>query len=252
MVNRVCFCFTPPNSLQDSQSSRRSCTVHLYASPSDSQEQVEDLRILKENCAKVMKPVWRNYPCAADPEDVVGDSLLAFLKSRRAFKPSRNAKFTTYAYKAVRNAVADRSRFEAGNQRSRRRRYPSLRGSELADANSKESRAKYYKIKRESELVLVDDDGDEIPAFEWIAGCEEQGYKETEYSDVREFVQKLPPRQRKVTEMVFWDGFSPAEAARALGISRAAVSDLLQKVYAKGKEELFTYKPDLEHTSLAV
>lgn len=54
-------------------------------------------------------------------------------------------------------------------------------------------------------------------------------------ASVREFVASLPPRQRRVIELMYWDGLSQAEAARTLGVSRAAVNALHSKVISRGR-----------------
>ena len=60
---------------------------------------------------------------------------------------------------------------------------------------------------------------------------------------VRTFVDGLTAVQREVVEAVYWDGFSQAEVARARGISRAAVTKTLNRVYAGGRVALAALRP---------
>ena len=58
----------------------------------------------------------------------------------------------------------------------------------------------------------------EIVAYQDLSGIE-----------VDEFLESLPERQRLLARLLF-AGESQAEAAKAMGISRQAVDDLLKKV----------------------
>ncbi|MFQ5790853.1 MAG: RNA polymerase sigma factor [Acidobacteriota bacterium] len=55
---------------------------------------------------------------------------------------------------------------------------------------------------------------------------------------IRVFVRTLTPRQRFVVLCVFWRDMSQAEVARILRTSRAAVTQLLNRVYEKGRAML--------------
>ena len=55
---------------------------------------------------------------------------------------------------------------------------------------------------------------------------------------VPEFLKTLTPRQRFVIRCVFWRGMSQVHVARILRTSRAAVTQLLNRVYEKGRRVL--------------
>jgi DNA-directed RNA polymerase specialized sigma subunit len=51
----------------------------------------------------------------------------------------------------------------------------------------------------------------------------------------REFVSTLSPREQEVVRQIFWDGQRQADVARALGVSRMAVTKIVQKVVRLGQ-----------------
>ena len=55
---------------------------------------------------------------------------------------------------------------------------------------------------------------------------------------VHELLKTLTPRQRFVIWCVFWRGMSRAHVARVLRTSRAAVTQLLNRIYEKGRRAL--------------
>jgi RNA polymerase sigma factor (sigma-70 family) len=65
-------------------------------------------------------------------------------------------------------------------------------------------------------------------------------------TEIRAFVESLPPRQRQIIELIYWDGFGPSEASRLLGISPAAITNALKAVFTKGQINL----RHLKNTSL--
>jgi len=60
---------------------------------------------------------------------------------------------------------------------------------------------------------------------------------------VGDFVSSLTPTQREVVDLVFWRGFKQAEVARDRGIARAAVNQVLSRVYCAGRVALPEYTP---------
>jgi RNA polymerase sigma factor (sigma-70 family) len=72
----------------------------------------------------------------------------------------------------------------------------------------------------------------------YLQAVEDVDERRTEHQAVRQFVAGLPPRQRELVDLVFYRDQSQAQAARALGISRAAVTLSLMQVKLKGKEAL--------------
>jgi len=77
---------------------------------------------------------------------------------------------------------------------------------------------------------LISNDQPELPDFASEAA-------------VRQFVQDLPERKRRIVESVFWDGKSQADVARALGISRAAVNKHLESIFQLGRQKLHAFDP---------
>jgi DNA-directed RNA polymerase specialized sigma24 family protein len=59
---------------------------------------------------------------------------------------------------------------------------------------------------------------------------------------VRIFLARLSERQRDLLVRIFWNEETQAEAARALGISEAAVSKSLSKILATGRKRLSRFR----------
>lgn len=73
-------------------------SITLCPLPSDCSEQVDDLRMIKAR-AGILARAARLAPFSAAPGDIAGSLLLALLKARRSFDPSRGtASFSTYAF----------------------------------------------------------------------------------------------------------------------------------------------------------
>lgn len=56
------------------------------------------------------------------------------------------------------------------------------------------------------------------------------------------YLSSLTRQQREVVDLVYWEGLSQAEAARVLGVSRAAVSQRLSNAHEIGREHLARYR----------
>ncbi len=220
MSESVHVCFAPPPAGLAPDDVHRPNAIYIFPSGSDSAGHVDDLRMLEETFGLLMTVVKRQYPYGhgAGAEDILSTLFLGFFKARRAFDSARGVRFSTYAFSVVRNSLADLGRFEQDS-------------SALTEIEP--------SLENSGEMSVYD----------------EFGFEEAETTDlrdhVRSFVRGLPPRQRQVAVLIYWDGLTPAEAARRLGISRAAVNDLLAKIRAKGQEVLAAFNPSAETGRLA-
>ena len=61
---------------------------------------------------------------------------------------------------------------------------------------------------------------------------------------VRRFVGGLPRRLRWLVTRLFWDGASQADAGREIGVSRTAVSKMMDRVRRRGRRPLAGHVPD--------
>jgi len=60
--------------------------------------------------------------------------------------------------------------------------------------------------------------------------------------DVQKFAQHLTAEQRALLKTVYWDDKPQAEVARELGISRAAVSQRMRRIYQQGQRHLARWR----------
>lgn len=90
-------------------------------------------------------------------------------------------------------------------------------------------------------------DWEEVDTADRLSGEEvgpEQGVTKAEAAGaIRAFVAMLSPQQQDVVIGVFWHGYSQADVARKLGVSRARVNAILREVYERGRAELAQYRP---------
>ena len=56
------------------------------------------------------------------------------------------------------------------------------------------------------------------------------------------FVDELPPKQRDILIRVFWRGEPQAAVAKAHGVSGAAISKTINKVFKRGRRKLLPYR----------
>src|SRR5262249_27356859 len=61
---------------------------------------------------------------------------------------------------------------------------------------------------------------------------------------VLNFVAALGAKDRVLIERLFWDGYSQADVARSLRVSRAAVSKRMHRIVEKGRLALASLRPE--------
>ena len=59
-----------------------------------------------------------------------------------------------------------------------------------------------------------------------------------DYSDLHRAISRLRPKQRDLIKKVFWDDIKQVEAARAEGVSEAAIAQRMVVIYKRLKKFL--------------
>lgn len=54
-----------------------------------------------------------------------------------------------------------------------------------------------------------------------------------DYTELYRAIEKLKPRQKELIYRVFWDGLKQAEVAKAEGVTEAAISGRMERIYKK-------------------
>lgn len=202
-----------------------SAAIALLAQGDGPEAERAKLRLIEDHDPLVAATMRRLYTPAGMREDAEQAARLAMLVALRRYDPARATPFGAYARKDVHRAVAEVV-FDA----SRRRDLQRSDGRD-ADTRHQPTVASLSRQALPPDVEAVDADDyrlvEERPAIE----------------AVRAFVDGLPLSQRRVVDLVFWEGLTKAEAARQLGISRAAVGQMLSRVYAQGREVLASHAP---------
>lgn len=149
---------------------------------------------------------------ASEVRDSGQVALIALLKAAHNFRHAHGKPFARYARKVMANAVRDKFRAE-------------LRANRLG-----RDRAMAIDVHHHLQLVR----GTCCPPPD-LAADEHQAQLERR---VRDWVNGCPPRQRELIELCYDRGMKPAEAARTMGISRAAVKKLHNAIVTRGRKEL--------------
>lgn len=144
------------------------------------------------------------------------------LKASAKFDPSRSSDFSAFARMAIKCALQD----EAGRMR---------RSGLLLLADVEDGADAFEKFTAGS--------GGVCPAVE----LESKEARREIRIGVQAWIAKRPVRQREYIRLHFTEGFSKAESARRMGISKAAVSKLHAAVVAAGRMELAGLEQHLIH-----
>jgi RNA polymerase sigma factor (sigma-70 family) len=177
---------------------------------------------------RIISSLSRRYdPTGYAREELGAAARLGLVEALRGFEPTREIRFTTYAFNFV-------------------------RGEMLKALYSQAQRREWRAGRRHLKLVplhatSVDGDDCEDLVEQEMASRDEDfgvdpGYAESERMPsedaVRRFVAGLPENQREIVRDVFWDTMSHTAAAERRGVSRPAVSRTLDRVYKRGQREL--------------
>lgn len=101
-----------------------------------------------------------------------------------------------------------------------------------ADYNKPTFNNNHAETRRHVSLQLLDPDGQHIPAKDSPQSCPE----------LYAAIKKLRPKQRELVRKVFFEGVSQREIAAEEGVTEAAISDRMSRIYARLKKNLAAKK----------
>jgi RNA polymerase sigma factor (sigma-70 family) len=179
---------------------------------------------IKKDCdPKRIARGWEPMPERGAPDESEAAARLAVLDALDRYDPDRGVAFTTFAYPSIKGAVL-------------RAIYPTVRRASAPNGS----------IARLVGLDQTADDRAPDLGFEaQLLGRDpeygqEAGFGRLVVADghaaVRTFVSGLPVKQQEVVREIYWEGRSAADIAAERGVSRQAVSKLLNKALARGRE----------------
>lgn len=197
--------------------------------------------------------IYRSTGSSAELEDLIAYGELGLTEAAKEFDPSRQCRFTTFAYYRIRGAIYDglSKMFWASRAQYHRLRYEQIANEVLeaelrAEPAASESVAEnaswfgnmagklaivYFVTRGDRQAGGIRDSTVEDPAMATasnIVALREISHK------LHELVDALPEIERRLVSRVYFDGVTLQEAARELKISKSWAS----RVHARTLEKL--------------
>ncbi len=183
----------------------------------------------------IVADFMRRVPRSVQREDLIAAGSMGLLQALRSQKHTCPEMLTAYARIRIRGAVIDELRRHDWSPRRRRTQAAALAAVPSLEAVGEEK----------SGVVVIG--FDDLPLTHAL--CEEgpSPLEQVEIRrssvDVRRAVELLPPRERTIVRMRYFDDVSSKAIASSLGLSEARVSQLLARATSQLKQ-LLTEQPN--------
>ena len=188
----------------------------------------------------IVADFMRRVPRSVQREDLIAAGSMGLLQALRSQKHTCPEMLTAYARIRIRGAVIDELRRHDWSPRRRRNHSASVTTlGNVAAANDAPG------TEEKSGVVVIG--FDDLPPTHTL--CEdgpsplEQVEIRRSSVDVRRAVELLPPRERTIVRMRYFDDVSSKAIASTLGLSEARVSQLLARATSQLKQ-LLTEQPN--------
>jgi RNA polymerase sigma factor for flagellar operon FliA len=193
-----------------------------------------------------------NLPPNVELNDLINDGILGLIDAIAKYDDARGVKFETYAITRINGAILDALRSldwvpRAVRQRAREieRAYQELE-SEFGRVPTEEELAGKLGVSRKEldsqmqrvrgtavlslEEFLPNEKGYEIPLVDTLKDSDNEVTTAVEASEVRsalvDAVEQLPPQERTVISLYYFDGLTLKEIKSALNVSESRVSQI--------------------------
>jgi RNA polymerase sigma factor (sigma-70 family) len=168
--------------------------------------------VIRKQVYSVIRPGHRRSgdQLKMDREDATNNAVIALMAAVKKYDTDSAVAFEVVAARRIRDAVIDTVRPPTASQGTV---MISLGEVDPEDENWEPADAAWHV------------DFDRVEA-------------ENDLCTVRQFVYGLPPKQREIVRDIHWHGKTQADVARMRGISRAAVTQTLNRVYREGRQVL--------------
>jgi RNA polymerase sigma factor for flagellar operon FliA len=224
---------------------------------------------LAHRCARDMAD---RVGSAVEFDDLLGAGTLGLVQALEGFEPERGLAFSTYAMRRIRGAILDELRSRDWRPRSVRTKGRRL-AAVVATLTSRTGRPpdapeiaaalgvdlqSYYRLKEDVEggvtISLAEsvargvDHG--VQLEETIgnpdsgAPIEEVGRQQT-YGRLRDAIAALPPRERTVLSLYYYEELNLREIAEVLHVTESRVSQIRTRALARLRERAVITKEDL-------
>jgi RNA polymerase sigma factor for flagellar operon FliA len=200
-------------------------------------------RLIKENQSLVFYLVGRVFPSLPvrhEYDDLVGYGMLGLIEAAKAYRPSNDTKFSTFAFYRIRGAIYDGISESSWMSRAQYRRHMAILskdqnrrqsandrqddGSDCEDSVAREgwdhARSDIVALTQEQEAKL--ENNEDSVSLTVVR-------QETE-SLLCQAISKLPDRENQLITMIYFEGSSLQEVADRIGISKSWASRVHQKI----------------------
>lgn len=213
-------------------------------------------RLLLENSGLIWSVARRYYGRGVDPEDLYQLGCLGFLKAVRGFDTSYGTQFSTYAVPKIAGEIRRFLRDDGSVKVSRgiKERAMALRQcrqdlyhrlgrdptvGELAQATGLEPEdIAAAETATLSVASLQSQTGEDGFTLESILGCDGMEEEVVERLALRQAIDALPERERKVILLRFYKNLTQERTARILGVSQVQISRMERRAIGHLRESL--------------
>ena len=213
-------------------------------------------RLLLENSGLIWSVARRYYGRGVDPEDLYQLGCLGFLKAVRGFDTSYGTQFSTYAVPKIAGEIRRFLRDDGSVKVSRgiKERAMALRQcrqdlyhrlgrdptvGELAQATGLEPEdIAAAEAATLSVASLQSQAGEDGFTLESILGCDGMEEEVVERLALRQAIDALPDRERKVILLRFYKNLTQERTARILGVSQVQISRMERRAIGHLREWL--------------
>lgn len=213
-------------------------------------------RLLLENSGLIWSVARRYYGRGVDPEDLYQLGCLGFLKAVRGFDTSYGTQFSTYAVPKIAGEIRRFLRDDGSVKVSRgiKERAMALRQcrqdlyhrlgrdptvGELAQATGLEPEdIAAAETATLSVASLQSQAGEDGFTLESILGCDGMEEEVVERLALRQAIDALPDRERKVILLRFYKNLTQERTARILGVSQVQISRMERRAIGHLREWL--------------
>ncbi len=193
----------------------------------------------------IVADFMRRVPRSVQREDLVAAGSMGLLQALRSQKHTCPEMLTAYARIRIRGAVIDELRRHDWSPRRRRTPGPSAMPKTPSIMAASGAPAARPTSEEKSGVVVIG--FDDLPPThslreEGPAPLEQVEFRRSSV-EVRRAVDMLPPRERTIVRMRYFDDVSSKAIASTLGLSEARVSQLLARATTQLKQ-LLAEQPD--------
>ena len=193
----------------------------------------------------IVADFMRRVPRSVQREDLVAAGSMGLLQALRSQKHTCPEMLTAYARIRIRGAVIDELRRHDWSPRRRRTSGPSAVTKSPSIVAAPGAPAARPTCEEKSGVVVIG--FDDLPPTHSLREEGPSPLEQVEFRrssvDVRRAVDMLPPRERTIVRMRYFDDVSSKAIASTLGLSEARVSQLLARATTQLKQ-LLAEQPD--------